>query len=82
MFGKVVSGISAFLQGWNIQDIINGGDLPNKEELIASGFLEKRSAIATITDLARDQETESIEINSGENFQENIRLQLFIFLII
>ena len=40
MFGKVVSGISAFLQGWNIQDIINGGDLPNKEEARDSSLQE------------------------------------------
>ena len=30
----------------------NISDLPNKDELKASGFLEKRSAIATITDIA------------------------------
>ena len=32
--------------------IKNMSDLPNKDELKASGFLEKRSAIATITDIA------------------------------
>ena len=33
-------------------------DLPNKDELKSSGFLEKRSAIATITDIAQDNENE------------------------
>ena len=36
--------------------ISNLNDLPNKEELKASGFLEKRSAIATITDIANKDE--------------------------
>ena len=42
-------------------------DLPNKDELKASGFLEKRSAIATITDIAgtndlmKDQDSEEEE---------------------
>ena len=31
-------------------------DLPNKEELKASGFLDKRAAIATISDLAKNDE--------------------------
>ena len=43
-------------------------DLPNKDELKASGFLEKRSAIATISDIAEqnelikdDEEEETLE---------------------
>ena len=47
--------------------ISNISDLPNKDELKASGFLEKRSAIATISDIAEqndiitDQENEEEE---------------------
>ena len=47
--------------------IENMSDLPNKDELKASGFLEKRSAIATISDIAEqsdliiDQEYEDEE---------------------
>ena len=48
-------------------------DLPNKDELKASGFLEKRSAIATITDLANkenelDQENLTEEIENLDDF--------------
>ena len=42
-----------FLEHFSIENIDN---LPNKEELNASGFLEKRSAISTITDLTNDLE--------------------------
>tara|TARA_Y100001970_G_scaffold168513_1_gene206081 strand:- start:74 stop:712 length:639 start_codon:yes stop_codon:yes gene_type:complete len=38
-----------FIEHFGIENI---SDLPNKDELKASGFLEKRSAIATITDIA------------------------------
>jgi segregation and condensation protein B len=38
-----------FMEHFGIEKI---SDLPNKDELKASGFLEKRSAIATITDIA------------------------------
>ena len=38
-----------FMEHFGIENI---SDLPNKNELKASGFLEKRSAIATITDIA------------------------------
>ncbi len=46
---------------------------PNKEELKASGLLEKRSAIATITDLASteneiDHENQTEEIESLDDF--------------
>ena len=51
--------------------LLSLSDLPNKDELKASGFLEKRSAIATITDLATkenelendnfDEETETLD---------------------
>lgn len=38
-----------FMEHFGIE---NMSDLPNKDELKASGFLEKRSAIATISDIA------------------------------
>ena len=53
-------------------------DLPNKDELKASGFLEKRSAIATIADIAKtddgDQDFENEEEEKLEDFipEENI----------
>ena len=40
-------------------------NLPNKDELKANGFLDKRSAIATITDLASEK-NESIEMIDEE----------------
>ena len=42
-----------FMEHFGIENI---SDLPSKEELKASGFLEKRSAIATITDIAGKNE--------------------------
>ena len=53
-----------FMEHFGIE---NMSDLPSKDELKASGFLEKRSAIATITDIANknelmeEQETEEEE---------------------
>ena len=49
--GKPVLWITTdlFMEHFGIE---NMSDLPNKDELKASGFLEKRSAIATITDIA------------------------------
>lgn len=57
-----------FLEHFGLENI---SSLPSKDELKASGFLEKRSAIATITDLAsfdidhtvpvEDQEDETLE---------------------
>ena len=40
-----------FMEHFGIENIT---DLPSKDELKASGFLEKRSAIATITDIAKN----------------------------
>ena len=40
-------------------------DLPNKEELKASGFLDKRTAIATISDLAKNDEN----LQSNDNLE-------------
>ena len=59
-----------FLEHFELHSL---SDLPNKDELNASGFLEKRSAIATITDLASkenelDQENLTEEIESLDDF--------------
>ena len=45
-------------------------DLPNKNELKASGFLEKRSAIATITDLASNND--DLNYQEEEDQEENL----------
>ena len=58
--------------------IENMSDLPNKDELKASGFLEKRSAIATISDIAEqsdliiDQENEEEENLEDFISEENV----------
>jgi len=51
-----------FMEHFGIKNI---SDLPNKDELKASGFLEKRSAIATITDIAN-----SSDLNSDDDIEE------------
>ena len=48
-------------------------DLPNKDELKASGFLEKRSAIATIADIATKN-----ELIEEQNTEEEETLDDFI----
>ena len=53
-----------FLEHFGVKAL---SDLPNKDELKSSGFLEKRSAIATITDIASNEN----EINE-DNFPEEI----------
>ena len=60
-----------FVEHFGIKDI---SDLPNKDELKASGFLEKRSAIATITDLAKTDEI----IDTENNLDEDENLEDFI----
>ena len=53
--------------------IENMSDLPNKDELKASGFLEKRSAIATITDIAGKNEfLEDKEVEDEETLEDFI----------
>ena len=53
--------------------IVNISDLPSKEELKASGFLEKRSAIATITDIAGKNEfLEDKEVEDEETLEDFI----------
>tara|TARA_B100001123_G_C14973235_1_gene892537 strand:+ start:75 stop:713 length:639 start_codon:yes stop_codon:yes gene_type:complete len=61
-----------FLEHFGIENIDN---LPNKEELKASGFLEKKSAISTITDLAND--ADNLEL-SDLNTEEEENLEDFI----
>mgnify|MGYP007063747685 CR=1 FL=1 len=50
--------------------------LPDKDELKASGFLDKRSAIATISDLAnrdlQENEVPEEEYNDEENLEDFI----------
>jgi len=60
---------NVFLEHFEIEDITS---LPNKEELKASGFMEKKSALATITDLALDTEllTDENEQNNGETLDD------------
>ena len=47
-------------------------DLPNKAELKASGFLDKRAAIATISDLAKNDENLQINDNLEQDDENNI----------
>ena len=58
-----------FLEHFGIDDLNN---LPSKDELKASGFLEKKSAIATISDLAKNDEfTSDIETEEEEENLED-----------
>ena len=53
--------------------IENMSDLPSKDELKASGFLEKRSAIATITDIAgKNESIQEQEIEEEETLDDFI----------
>ena len=56
-----------FLEHFEIDDIVN---LPDKNELKASGFLETKSAILTINDLAKNDDINTVENEDGE--EENI----------
>ena len=59
-----------FMEHFGIENI---SDLPSKEELKASGFLEKRSAIATITDIAgKNQLLEDNEVDDEETLEDFI----------
>ena len=58
-----------FLEHFGIENIT---DLPSKDELKASGFLEKRSAIATITDIANvDDQSDDQDIEEEEETLED-----------
>ena len=59
-----------FLEHFGIDDIVN---LPDKNELKASGFLEKKSAIVTITDLAKNDDINTIENEEEENIDDFIQ---------
>ena len=62
--------LELFIEHFGIENI---SDLPNKDELKASGFLEKRSAIATITDIAGKNEVlEDQEANDEETLEDFI----------
>ena len=56
-----------FVEHFGLQSL---SDLPNKDELKASGFLDKRAAIATISDLA-DNDDLNQNIKDIENEDEN-----------
>jgi segregation and condensation protein B len=59
-----------FLEHFGLENISN---LPNIDELKASGFLDKRTAIASISDLANDNLLdESLDIQEEENLEDFI----------
>ncbi len=59
-----------FMEHFGIEKM---SDLPSKDELKASGFLEKRSAIATITDIAgKNDLIEEQEIEEDESLDDFI----------
>ena len=54
-----------FIEHFGLNDL---SDLPNKEELKASGFLDKRAAIATISDLAKNDDNNILDnLDSEDN---------------
>ena len=61
-----------FLEHFELENI---DSLPNKEELKNSGFLEKKSAISAITELAKDQENSQL---ANEEISEDEQLEDFI----
>ena len=58
-----------FLENFGLENI---SSLPNKDELKADGFLDKRSAIATIGDLAGKDMAQEEEIQEEENLDDFI----------
>ena len=56
-----------FVEHFGLQSL---SDLPNKDELKSSGFLDKRAAIATISDLANNEDLNQ-NINDNESEDEN-----------
>ena len=63
-----------FIEHFGLKDL---SDLPNKDELKASGFLDKRAAIATISDLAKSDDFVN-ENNNSENVTEDDNIDDFI----
>ena len=63
-----------FIEHFGLNDL---SDLPNKDELKASGFLDKRAAIATISDLAQTEDLADVskddDINEDENLDDFIQ---------
>jgi len=62
-----------FIEHFGLKDL---SDLPNKDELKASGFLDKRAAIATISDLAKNDginEDDVIDNNENDNLDDFIQ---------
>ena len=53
-----------FIEHFGLNDL---SDLPNKEELKASGFLDKRAAIATISDLAINDDNNLDNLDTEDN---------------
>ena len=62
-----------FLEHFELENL---SSLPNKDELKASGFLDKRAAIATISDLA-SKDTEEAKMQA-EDYTEEEKLEDFI----
>ena len=58
-----------FIEHFGLNDL---NDLPNKNELKASGFLDKRSAIATISDLAKNDEIAENQFKEDSEDDNNI----------
>ena len=59
-----------FLEHFGLESISN---LPNKDELKANGFLDKRSAISTISDLANNELVDdNLEFQEEENLEDFI----------
>ena len=58
-----------FIEHFGLKNI---SDLPNKDELKASGFLDKRSAIATISDLAKNNDSIDQFDNSDKEDDTNM----------
>ena len=63
-----------FIEHFGLNDL---SDLPNKDELKASGFLDKRAAITTISDLAQTEDLADVskddDINEDENLDDFIQ---------
>ena len=62
-----------FIEHFGLKNI---SDLPNKDELKASGFLDKRSAIATISDLA--QNNDNIDQFDNSDIEDDTNIDDFI----
>ena len=59
-----------FIEHFGLSDL---SDLPSKDELKASGFLDKRASIATISDLATNDENIDSDNEEDENLDDFIQ---------